>query len=378
MSLATARRGTALGLALTLAVAGTALADELKADADVLTGIQSSFNLGEVAPGAERTVDVDFVLGCKSSSHLTAGASLDIDEEFRDIPDDGELIVTPGEVTVPADWPADGVFCSDAESAATVTPATLDVTAPMTPGAGYAYTVFFVLSDGEATSNLIATTIYLDVVVPDGPVDTTGPQLQGMPGRHRDHDHGREHGRDLDRSHGNGRRRSRTDGRLHAAQRLRVRPRHDDGHLHGDRRHRQQHSSATFDVTVTLAAPTLHWHVGEAARRRRAGAHRPVRPEHPAEAHRDRRRPRAGPGRHRGALAARPVARGLHDDVRGHRDAGGGSVRLERRHVAAGPRHQRAGRRLHAAGRPGRRRDRRNRDRRARRRRQPASTKAKK
>src|SRR6186713_197702 len=106
MSLATARRGTALGLALTLAVAGTALADELKADADVLSGIQSSFNLGEVAPGAERTVHVDFVLGCKNSSHLTAGASLDINEESRDIPADGDLIVTPGEVTVPADWPA--------------------------------------------------------------------------------------------------------------------------------------------------------------------------------------------------------------------------------------------------------------------------------
>ena len=112
MSLATARRGTALGLALTLAVAGTALADELKADADVLAGIQSSFDLGEVAPGEERSVDVDFVLSCKSNSHLTAGASLDIDEESRDIPADGELIVTPGEVTVAADWPADGAFCS--------------------------------------------------------------------------------------------------------------------------------------------------------------------------------------------------------------------------------------------------------------------------
>ena len=181
MSLATARRGTALGLVLTLAVAGTALADELKADADVLTGTQSSFNLGEVAPGAERTVDVGFVLGCKSSGHLTAGASLDVDETSRDIPADGELIVTPGEVTVPANWPVDGVFCSGSESAATVTPAKLELTAPMTPGPGYAYTVFFGLSDGEAMSNPIATTIYLDVVVPDGPVDTTGPEIHGMP-----------------------------------------------------------------------------------------------------------------------------------------------------------------------------------------------------
>ena len=182
MSLATARRGTALGLVLTLAVAGTALADELKADADVLTGIQSSYNLGEVAPGAETTVDVGFVLLCKSTSHLTAGASLDVDETSRDIPAEGELIVTPGDVTVPADWPADGVFCSGSESPAIVTPAQLDITAPMTPGAHYAYTVFFGLSDDEATSNLIATTIYLDVVVPEGPVDTTAPEIHGMPG----------------------------------------------------------------------------------------------------------------------------------------------------------------------------------------------------
>ena len=181
MSLATARRGTALGLALTLAVAGTALADELKADADVLTGIQNSFDLGEVAPGAETTVDVGFVLLCKSSNHLTAGASLDVDETSRDIPAEGDLIVTPGEVTVPADWPADGQFCAGDESPASVTPAQLDVTAPMTPGVGYAYTVFFGLSDDETTSNMIATTIYLDVVEEEPPVDTTAPELQGMP-----------------------------------------------------------------------------------------------------------------------------------------------------------------------------------------------------
>ena len=181
MSFATARRGTALGLALTLAVAGTALADELKADADVLTGIQSSFNLGEVAPGAERTVDVGFVLMCKNSSHLTAGATLDVDESGRDIPDGGELIVTPGQVTVPADWPADGQFCSTSEGAAVVTPAQLDITAPMTPGAHYAYTVFFATPDGEDVTNFIATTVYLDVVVPDPPVDGTAPALHGMP-----------------------------------------------------------------------------------------------------------------------------------------------------------------------------------------------------
>jgi hypothetical protein len=182
MPLTVARRGIALGVALTLAIAGTALADELKADADVLAGIQASFDLGEVAPGAQATVAVDFVLLCKNSHHLTAGTTIDIDETSRAIPLEGVLSVTSGQLVVPADWPADDSFCSGTESAATVTPAQLDITAPMTPGLHYPYTVFFGLSNDETTSNMIATTVYLDVVVPDPPVDTTPPVLQGMPG----------------------------------------------------------------------------------------------------------------------------------------------------------------------------------------------------
>jgi hypothetical protein len=181
MPLAIARRGLALGLVLTLVAAGTALADELKVDADVLAGVQNSVDLGEVAPGAERTVDIDFVLVCKGQSHLTAGASLLVDETSRDIPTDGELTVTPGEVTIPAQWPADGAFCEGTESPAVVTPAQLDVTAPMTPGVHYAYTVFFGTPEGEETTNLIATTVYLDVVVPDPTADTTAPEIQGLP-----------------------------------------------------------------------------------------------------------------------------------------------------------------------------------------------------
>src|SRR5690349_10410894 len=123
MPLAVARRGLALGLALTLVAAGTAFADELKADADVLAGTQTSVDLGQVAPGAERTVNVGFVLFCKGSSHLTAGATLLVDETSREVPVEGDLIVTPGEVAVPADWPASGAFCSGTESAAVVSPA---------------------------------------------------------------------------------------------------------------------------------------------------------------------------------------------------------------------------------------------------------------
>jgi hypothetical protein len=182
MPLAVARRGLALGLTLTLVAAGTAFADELKADADVIDGVQNSVDLGEVAPGAERTVDIDFALVCKGLSHLSAGVTFSVDEMSSDFPEEGDLVVTSGEVTIPADWPADDEECGGDESAATVTPAKLEITAPMTPGPHYAYTVFFTTPEGEETTNLIATTVYLDVVVPEGPDDTTPPEIHGLPG----------------------------------------------------------------------------------------------------------------------------------------------------------------------------------------------------
>jgi hypothetical protein len=182
MSLAVVRRGTALGLVLVLAVAATALADTLRPDADdALTGAQSSYFVGEVAPGAEASVDVDFVLECKLSSHLTAGATLAVDETSRQIPDGTTLDVTAGQVIVPADWPAPGGFCTGNEGAAVVTPAHLALTAPMSPGVGYSYSVFFGLPEGETITNMIAVTIYLDVVVPNPPPDTTAPAIHGLP-----------------------------------------------------------------------------------------------------------------------------------------------------------------------------------------------------
>ena len=156
MSLAVVRRGLALGLSLVLLVAATALADDLKADADSLDGFQNSINLGAVEPGSTHGVDVGFVLSCKSLSHLTAGATLAIEEDSRDIPTGGSLTVTPGQLVVPDAWPADSSPCSGSEDPGIVTPAHLDVTAPDAVGNGYAYSLFFRLSDDEAIGNLVA------------------------------------------------------------------------------------------------------------------------------------------------------------------------------------------------------------------------------
>ncbi|HEY3335173.1 MAG TPA: HYR domain-containing protein [Candidatus Limnocylindrales bacterium] len=183
MPLVVVRRGIALGLSLVLLVAATALADDLKADADSLTGVQNSVNLGVVEPGSTHGVDVGFVLACKSSNHLTAGATLAIDETSRDIPTGAGLTVTPGQLVVPDPWPVDGAFCTGGEGEATVTPAHLAVTAPTTEGTGYAYSVFFGLSNDETVGNTVAVTVYLDVVAPPPPppADTTDPVLHGVP-----------------------------------------------------------------------------------------------------------------------------------------------------------------------------------------------------
>jgi hypothetical protein len=180
MQLDVIRKGIVLGLALALAIGGTALADDLRPDADTLAGLQSSVHLGEVEPGTTRSLEVDFVLACRSSSHLSAGATLAIDAGSTDAPSGGSMVVVPGQVVVPADWPADGDFCTGSESAATTTPARLTITAPQAEGTGYAYTVIFALPEDEPVANTIAVTVYLDVVAPP-PADTTDPVLHDLP-----------------------------------------------------------------------------------------------------------------------------------------------------------------------------------------------------
>src|SRR4029079_13194224 len=98
MSLAVVPRGMALGLSLVLLVAATALADDLKADADSLDGIQKSINLGAVDPRSIHGLDVGLLPRCKDVSSLTAGATLAIEEDSRDIPTGGSLTVTPGQL----------------------------------------------------------------------------------------------------------------------------------------------------------------------------------------------------------------------------------------------------------------------------------------
>ena len=88
-----ARRAIALSLVALLAFAGTASADRLLADGDVLsTTIQGTRPLGDLAPGEEVSVSVRFVLTCTGVSHVDAGQSIVLTSDGGSQPADGAIV----------------------------------------------------------------------------------------------------------------------------------------------------------------------------------------------------------------------------------------------------------------------------------------------
>jgi HYR domain len=178
MSLALVRKAAALGLTLTLALAGVASADTIGADGDALaTGNQSSIDLGAVPAGASRPVSVDLVLECRNSHHLPAGATLSIGASSLSIPANGQLTVTPATLIVPLDWPATGEACDGQSPAPSASPAVLELVAPTVLGA-QTFDVIFASPDEEAVSNTPAFTVRMLVIEPP---DTTDPVLHDIP-----------------------------------------------------------------------------------------------------------------------------------------------------------------------------------------------------
>jgi hypothetical protein len=171
------RRASVLGLVLALGAAGVAVADTVTADGDAITaGSQTSVNLGDVAPGATRSVDVDFVLACKGSSHVDANATIAVLATSQSNPDDGTATVTPAQIEVPADWPAPGEACTGGGPVTSSTAAHVVVTAPSTVGPGRTYDLLFGFDpDTGGITNTTALTITLDVVEPSPPPPPAEP-----------------------------------------------------------------------------------------------------------------------------------------------------------------------------------------------------------
>ena len=143
-----ARRAIALSLGALLAFAGTASADRLLADGDVLsTTIQGTKFLGNVSAGAEVSVDVRFLLTCTGVSHVDAGQSIVLTSSGGTQPADGAIVsVTPVRLDpMPASgWAADGVGCpSPVPSLEGGVYSVVTLRAPTTVGNGYMFTVMW-------------------------------------------------------------------------------------------------------------------------------------------------------------------------------------------------------------------------------------------
>jgi hypothetical protein len=143
-----ARRAIALSLGALLAFAGTASADRLLADGDVLsTTIQGTKPLGNFSPGAIVSVNVRFVLTCTGVSHVDAGQSIVLTSDGGSQPADGAIVsVTPVTLDpVPAaGWAADGVGCPSPVPSLEGGPySVVTLRAPTTVGNGYMFTVMW-------------------------------------------------------------------------------------------------------------------------------------------------------------------------------------------------------------------------------------------
>ena len=111
------RRAIAMSLLALLALAGTASADRLFADGDLVspTTPQGTKPLGDVAPGAEVSADIGFVLTCVGVAHVDDGQSVVLSANGGTQPADGEIISVSTAVLdpVPSEWADDGVGCPD-------------------------------------------------------------------------------------------------------------------------------------------------------------------------------------------------------------------------------------------------------------------------
>jgi hypothetical protein len=110
-------RAAALAAAASFFMAGIALADSVVADGDATTAtVDGNRNFGIVAPGAELTADVRFVVTCTALQHIDAGQSVVLHWSGAAIVPSGGSIVSVGDATldpVPAGWAVDGEGCPD-------------------------------------------------------------------------------------------------------------------------------------------------------------------------------------------------------------------------------------------------------------------------
>lgn len=193
----------ALSLALIFAMLFTsvALADNVSTDSDTVTlGDQATRNLGNVAPGANLTPQVSFMLVCAGNNHVDnpQSVSLSYSASGSTIPAGGSVSVSSATIGanggadpgVPAVWPDDGSSCASAGSPAPLNDngnSAVTLTAPTAPGS-YTYRLKYdavPTPAGSGDSSALTGSVFAEftlTVVGDTTAPTITPSVSGTLG----------------------------------------------------------------------------------------------------------------------------------------------------------------------------------------------------
>lgn len=183
-----------VAVAAAMAVVGTALADTVQSDADIVSsGNQTSVNLGTVTPGETRNPTVRFYLTCDGKNHADNGQTVTIGfkASASSAPSGGSVSATAASIgPTPSSWPDDVATGSGNCGATPPAPlssagsdSTVTIVAPTTPGGPYTYTVAWeqaALSpagngDSQSITGSVATITYtLSVAAPVTDTDGDG------------------------------------------------------------------------------------------------------------------------------------------------------------------------------------------------------------
>jgi hypothetical protein len=149
-------RASALAVGLALAASPAVLADTFTVDGDSFTtDIETSIDLGSVAPGAVIDRGVGWVLTCGGTDHLDPGTSISISVMSASAPAGGAMSAQGGTFGPLSSWPADGSDCG-AGGLASLTRGSVHIVAPTTNGTyDYAVTFKVTLPAGETGVSVV-------------------------------------------------------------------------------------------------------------------------------------------------------------------------------------------------------------------------------
>ncbi len=187
-------RAGALAAVAVLLFSGSAFADTVAGDGDLVSvGVQSSVDLGTVAPGATINRDVNLTLSCSGLRHVDPGQVVTVEQIGATVPSEGGSISATSTTIgpVPPEWANDTAGISGCAGPMDVNadgPSHVTIVAPPVAGTGYAVTVTYGrslspagVSDASSITGFTSVTFSLAVADADTspPAFTAGaPDLE--------------------------------------------------------------------------------------------------------------------------------------------------------------------------------------------------------